>query len=146
MPVLEILGQDGRLLPGNQAGLIVLAAMLYPSNTTKREGFIAAGLQDALQRLNPPAAIPPEIAKPVFEQGGEPGITKKSLKEFASGLIAGEILLAVLQLATHGPEHASIRKAQYMAEKVRHGQKYGLHLPTPASPTAIETAWAGGSS
>ncbi len=141
MPVLKILAKNDRLVQGNRAGIIVLSAMLYPSDEKRREAYEAAVFQKSMLTENPEAPIPADIARLTFELGGESGITNDALKRFAHGLVAGETLLCVLQLASFVPEHASLRKARRIVKEFRVGPKFEGRLSIPASATPIERAW-----
>lgn len=141
MPTLEVLDQDGRLIDPGLASATVLATMLYPSDEAGRDGFVAAAIQTSLQSAQTRQDIPTEIAKLTYEQGGGPGIEQQGLKVLPQGAIAGEVLIRVLQLAAHAPEHASIRKAQHLVERSRTTARDGRDKPMAASPTSIETAW-----
>jgi len=136
MPVLEILEEDGRLIRGNRAGIIVLSSMLYPSDEKRRDAYEAAVLHQHMIAENPGLPIPAGIANLTFTHGGEPGVMKNSLQAFAKGLIAGETLFTVLRLATHAPEQATIRRAQRLVGEFR------SHKNVTGGKTLIETAWS----
>ncbi len=141
MPVLEILDARGRLLPDNNAGRVVLAAMCFPTDAEGRDIFTAAYIQLALLTEEPPRPIPPEIATLVYHHGGRPGIEKRFAKEFAQGSIAGETMMRLLQLVAYTPEHASARKACYLVECGRARRRDGRGKQVAGSPASIENAW-----
>jgi hypothetical protein len=141
MPVLKILNDDDRLLPGNWAGVLILSTMLYPSDEKRRDAYIAAVLQESIRAQDSKSAIPAEIAGLTFDFGGGPGIEKDAHNRLSHGLVAGETLNCLLQIAEFAPQHASLRQAQFIVKKVRIKQKFATRIPIPASATPIETAW-----
>ena len=138
MPILPILDDSGRFR--NDAGMIVVATMLHPTDAEQRKACIAAGLQHAF--LLAGQAVPPEVAAPVFERGGNPGITKATERRAKDGHIAGETLMYLRQLADHAPAHASLRKAWYLVERSRAIAKDAQERSVRASQAAIEAAWS----
>ena len=142
MPVLEILDKGGRLVRGNRAGVTLFSTMLYPSDGEKRDAYVAAVFQVSMLTQSPETPIPADIARLTFESGGKSGIEKDAISQLSHGLIAGETLLCVLQLADFAREHASLRKARFVVRKFRINQKCENRLSIPASISPTERAWS----
>ena len=141
MPVLEILDKQGSLVRGhNHAGLRVQATMHFPQDSKKRKAQFDTGIQDALLKAQQP--VDPEIATLPFELGGRDGAIRRVEKSAREGWIAGEILIYVVTLAKHAPDHASIRKAQHLVACHTTAINRFQHRSFPQSYTAIENAWS----
>jgi hypothetical protein len=165
MPCIELI-HNGRL-----AELMdypeLLGTMMFPFDSTKHRDFVLQ-LVEAIRKQPPKGKIAHKKWTLQMSRFSESGISvteldqiifgslpaqlnsrslrEESLANFDKGLIAGQILLTLIQLADGAPEHATLNKARHLAianlrTKVlaRNG---AAKLDLPLSQRSIENAWA----
>src|SRR5262245_26867780 len=113
MPVLDIIDNRGELR--QLAPITVAATMLSPTDEQFRDQIFAVGYTNTA--IAAAQSIPWEIARVTNDGPGTEGVNKRVEREGYSGWVAGQILLLVLRLAVHHPQHATVRKAIYICEK-----------------------------
>lgn len=73
-------------------------------------------------------------------------LREESLANFGKGLVAGQILLMLIQLADGAPEHATLNKARHLVSaKLRKkalASNGEAKIDVPFSPRSIENIWA----
>lgn len=166
MPCIGLLG-NGRI-----AQLLdyqeLLGTMMFPSDSRKRRNLVLQ-LVEAIRKVPPRGKIARQkwnsqmsrfsesgISISVLDEilfGSLPpqlnltkGLAEEALANFGRGLIAGQTLMTLIQLADGAPEHATLNKARHLAiaklrtkALARNGE---AKIDVPLSQRSIENAWA----
>jgi hypothetical protein len=165
MPSIGLLGN------GHLAQLVdyseLLGTMMFPSDSKKRHNFVLQ-LVEAIRKVPPRGKVAREkwnLRMSRFSESGislseldeiifgalpaqlnSGGLREESLANFDKGLIAGQILLTLIQLTDGAPEHATLNKARHLA--IANLRKKALKRngeaknDLPLSQRSIENAWA----
>ena len=113
MPILDIVDETGRLV--QLAPIITAAVMFFPRDANRREELFATGYVHTAIKVNAPT--PSEIASVTYRGPGTENLFKAAELAAYQGSVAGNMLFFILRAAAHKPEHATVRKAVYWAEK-----------------------------
>jgi hypothetical protein len=166
MPCIELLG-NGRI-----AQLIdyqeLLGTMVFPSDSKKRRDFVLQ-LVETIIKVPPLAKVARQNWNLQMSRLGESGVSlaefnrilfkslppqlnaTKSLREealanFDKGLVAGQILLTLIQLVDGAPADATLNKARHLAMVNLRKKSLTANGETkrgiPLSPRSIENMWA----
>ena len=128
MRALEILDEAGHLRP--EAAMQVLLAMAYPDDPVSQDVFIAGAKAESKSGQSDdwtPSYLFKHQMKLV--EACSPG-----------GQLAGEMLLHLLSLKAHAPEHASLNKVRWIC---RHHALEGWSLVNGQSVPATDTSYKG---
>jgi hypothetical protein len=127
MPVLNIVDKDGGL--NLFAPTEVLSVILYPDDEGKREEFLVSGVVRTLLELSDEEKRNKVLKAaavgfiPVLWRSPDPDtIIRRAVSYAGSSWVAGEMLLFMLSVAIHHPEHeVSPTKAVYTLSQVLEG-------------------------